>query len=89
MSLGLKQPSMYELRTRVLKAEVQGIDAIKGTHVKAREQIECTLMSDGWSDQKNKNLINFPLNSPEETFFYKSIDASDEHKTRECTCFRN
>ena len=56
MSLVLKQPSMYELRTRVLKAEVQGIDAIKGTRMKAWEQFGCTLMSDGWSDQKNKKL---------------------------------
>ena len=47
---------MYELRTRVLKAEVRGIDAIKGTYMKVWEQFECTLMSDGWSEQKLDQL---------------------------------
>jgi len=74
---------MYELRTRILKAEVQGIDAIKATHMKAWKQFRCTLILDGWSDQKNKSLINFLVNNAEGTFFYKSIDASDEHKTGE------
>jgi len=27
-------------------------------------------------DRKGKSLINFLVNSPEETFFYKSIDVS-------------
>ena len=81
--MGLKQPSMYELRTRVLKTKEQSTDAIKATHMKVWYQFGCTSMSDGWSDQKNRSLINFLVNSPEETFFYKSIVASDEHKTGE------
>ena len=32
---------------------------------------------------QNRSLINFLVNSPERTFFFKSIDASDEHKTGE------
>ena len=63
---GLKQPSTYETRTCVLKAEVEGIDAIKATLMKACEQYGCTLMS----DRKSRSLINFLLNSPEGAFFY-------------------
>jgi len=39
------------------------------------------MTSDGWTDRKSKSLINFLVNSLEETFFYKSIDASESIKT--------
>jgi len=45
------------------------------------KQYECTVMSDGWTDRKSNSLINFLVNSPERTFFYKSIDASESIKT--------
>jgi len=32
-------------------------------------------------DRKSRNLINFLVNSPERTFFYKSIDASESIKS--------
>ena len=31
--IGLKQPSSYEISTRVLKAEVEDVDKIKATHM--------------------------------------------------------
>jgi len=31
--IGLKQPSLYEIRTQVIKAEVEDIDKIKATHM--------------------------------------------------------
>lgn len=37
----------------------------------------CTLMSDGWSDKKNKRLTDFLANSPSGTIFLKSIDTSN------------
>ena len=43
----LKQPSPYELRTRVLKAELEDIDKIKATHMAAWKEYGCTVMSDG------------------------------------------
>ena len=47
----------------------------------AWKQYECTVMPDGWTDRKSKSLINFLVNSPEGTFFYKSIDVSESIKT--------
>ncbi|XP_039144882.1 uncharacterized protein LOC120282190 [Dioscorea cayenensis subsp. rotundata] len=41
------------------------------------KKIGCTLMSDGWSDRKNRSLINFLVNSPSGTVFLKSVDTSD------------
>ncbi|XP_050889717.1 uncharacterized protein LOC127095008 [Lathyrus oleraceus] len=38
-------------------------------------------MTDGWTDQKRRTIINFLVNSPMGTFFLKSIDASSISKT--------
>ena len=38
-------------------------------------------MSDGWTDRKNRTLINFMVNSTTGTMFVKSIDASAYMKT--------
>jgi hypothetical protein len=35
-------------------------------------------MSDGWFDRKGCHLINFLVNSLEDTYFLESIDASNE-----------
>lgn len=37
-------------------------------------------MSDGWTDEKSRVLINFLVNSPAGTWFLKSIDASGSIK---------
>ena len=41
------------------------------------KKIGCTLMSDGWSDKKNKSLTNFLVNNPSGIVFLKSVDTSN------------
>ena len=36
----------------------------------------CTIMSDGWIDQRGRTIINFVVACPKGTMFLKSIDAS-------------
>jgi len=40
----------------------------------------CTIMSDGWTDQRNRTIIIFLIFCPQRTMFLKSIDASDKVK---------
>lgn len=80
---GFKPPSMHELRTWILKAEVDDINLIYEEHRKAWQKYGCTIMSDGWTDGKSRSLINFLVNSPSGTFFLKSIDASASIKNGE------
>ena len=75
--LGFKSPSMHELRTWILKEEVHDVSIMMEEHKKAWKQYECSIMSDGWTYGNNKCLINFLVNSPSNTWFLKSIDASD------------
>ena len=43
-------------------------------------QTGCTVMSDGWTDQKGRTLINFLVSCPKGTMFIKSVDASHQIK---------
>ena len=40
-------------------------------------KVGCTIMDDGWIDNRQKTFINFLLYYPEEISFVKSVDASD------------
>ncbi|RVX09356.1 hypothetical protein CK203_015304 [Vitis vinifera] len=81
--LEFKPPSMHELRTWILKEEVNDLSIIMEDHKKAWKQYGCSIMSDGWTDGKSRCLINFLVNSPAGTWFMKSIDASDTIKNGE------
>ena len=80
---GFKPPSMHELRTWILKEEVNDLSIIMEDHKRAWKQYGCSIMSDGWTDGKSRCLINFLVNSPAGTWFMKSIDASDTIKNGE------
>ena len=47
-------------------------------HERAWKHYGCTLMSDGWSDRRGRDLINFLVNNLEGTYFLESVDASSE-----------
>ena len=40
-------------------------------------KVGCTIMSDGWTDNRQRTLINFMVYCPQGISFVKSIDASD------------
>ncbi|WOH04149.1 hypothetical protein DCAR_0623557 [Daucus carota subsp. sativus] len=75
---GLKPPSYHELRVPLLEKAKKETDKLRERHEKAWRQYGCTLMSDRWSDKRGRHLINFLVNSPEGTFFLKSVDVSSE-----------
>ncbi|KAH6800931.1 hypothetical protein C2S52_001395 [Perilla frutescens var. hirtella] len=74
---GIKAPTMYELRTWILNEEekttVAFVDDIKATWKKTN----ISLLSDGWSDMRNRSLINFLINNQYGTVFLKTVDTSD------------
>ncbi|XP_050387733.1 uncharacterized protein LOC126804020 [Argentina anserina] len=78
--VGFKPPSMHELKTWILREEVEDIDKYLLEHKKAWEKYGCSIMSDGWTDGNGRVLLNFLVNSPAGTFFLKSIDASGSVK---------
>ncbi|XP_031739008.1 uncharacterized protein LOC116402801 [Cucumis sativus] len=73
---GLKPPSYHELRVPCLKKELEATNELMSNHKVEWAKVGCTVMADGWTDRRNRTLINFLVNSPKGTMFIESIDAS-------------
>ena len=47
------------------------------------KQFGCTILSDGWTDGRNRTIINFLVSCKDQVVFLKSLDASNKIKTVE------
>ena len=83
---GFKPPTPYEVSGPLLDAEVRNIHQLVEEQRKVWEQKGCTIISDGWTDSRNKTLINFLVASGGQLVFLKSDDASDQVKNVENLC---
>jgi hypothetical protein len=83
---GYKAPTYEELRGPILQNEkldcASRLEELKGSW----EITGCTVMSDGWTDQKGRTLLNFLVNCPKGTMFVKSVDASAHVKDASLLC---
>ncbi|WOL05339.1 hypothetical protein Cni_G14067 [Canna indica] len=75
---GYKPPTYHELRVPLLKKAKEQIEDLKRKHEEVWERDGCTLMSDGWTDRRGRQLINFLVNSSQGTIFLGSVDASSQ-----------
>ena len=83
---GFKAPTSESLRTDLLLESVDDVMLILAEFRSSWAETGCTIMSDGWTDQKNRTLINFLVSCPAGTMFLKSVDASDKVKTAQLIC---
>jgi Protein of unknown function (DUF 659) len=81
--IGLKFPTYYEARVTFFKMEVNDMHAILEKYKIEWAKTGCTLMSDGWTDGKNRSITNFLVNSPMGNVFLKSVDSSGDFKDAE------
>ncbi|CAN1318883.1 hypothetical protein LINPERPRIM_LOCUS30992 [Linum perenne] len=81
MGAGYTGPSYHAIRTTLLDdiyAECKlTVDSMR-IHWK---NFGCTIMADGWTDNRQRSLINFLIYSPKGISFVKSVDASGFPKT--------
>ncbi|KAL5145418.1 hypothetical protein HKD37_06G015463 [Glycine soja] len=77
----LKPPSYHELRVPLLKKELEYTKGLLTGHEEEQIKYGCSIMSDGWTDRKNRTLINFLVNCSLGTQFVRSVDASEYMKT--------
>ncbi|XP_022156081.1 uncharacterized protein LOC111023053 [Momordica charantia] len=80
---GLIPHSYHEARVTYLKKEVQYTKNLMGDHEVEWKRNGCSLMSDGWTDKRDRTLINFLVHSSVGTLFMEFIDASSCIKTGE------
>jgi Protein of unknown function (DUF 659)/BED zinc finger len=83
---GYKIPSYHDFRGRILQNQkrdcTQRLEDFRASWAKTG----CTVMSDGWTDQKGRSLLNFLVSCPQGTMFMKSVDASHQIKDAKTLC---
>jgi len=77
----LPAPSYHEIRVPLLNKEVEYTEKLLQDHKLQWSKHGCSIMSDAWTDRKQRCLINFLVSSPAGTMFFKSIDGSNFVKT--------
>ncbi|XP_012857689.1 PREDICTED: uncharacterized protein LOC105976966 [Erythranthe guttata] len=86
MGLGYKHPSFHALRVNLLSDAKMHVKLIIDSMRKTWEDTGCTIMADGWTDIRQRSLINFLVYCPKGISFVKSVDASDISSTAEELC---
>ena len=73
---GYKGPSYNALRGKDLDEMLQYVKAQLESIKSSWKFTGCTILSDGWRDQRGRTIINFVIACPKGTMFLKFIDAS-------------
>ncbi|RVW58026.1 hypothetical protein CK203_114209 [Vitis vinifera] len=81
--VGMKGPTFHEVRVTNLKKESALTKDLMKDHMVEWGKNGCSIMSDGWTDRKERTLVNFLVNCSKGTMFMQSIDASSMIKTGE------
>ena len=74
---GYKGPTYYQLRVNLLKHAKKEVQLLVDSYREAWAKVGCTIMGDGWTDNRQRTLINFMVYCPQGISFVKSINASD------------
>eukprot|EP00253_Pinus_taeda_P006025 PITA_06025 len=82
----LVTPTFADLRGPLLQDENTDCIARFAEFRASWEHTGCTVMSDGWTDQKGRTLLNFLVSCLKGTMFMKSVDASAHIKDARTLC---
>ncbi|XP_059066890.1 uncharacterized protein LOC131858042 [Cryptomeria japonica] len=83
---GFKAPTDAELSGPLLLQMVEDMKVELEDHRQSWSQKGCTIMTDGWTDRRNRTLLNFLVSCRGSTMFLKSIDASSHVKNATYLC---
>ncbi|CAN6971348.1 unnamed protein product [Brassica rapa subsp. trilocularis] len=78
---GVTPPSQYQLREPLLKEEVERINGLLKPQEEELKKNGCTIMTDAWTYQKRRSIMNLCINSKGGTMFRSSKDCPDEAHT--------
>jgi hypothetical protein len=78
---GYKGTNLHAIRGYYLAKAVDEMKIYIESYREIWKKTGCTLMADGWTNQKRRTLINFLVYCPKGTIFLKTVDVSDVSKT--------
>ncbi|XXG77329.1 hypothetical protein AAC387_Pa08g1502 [Persea americana] len=71
-----KMPSYHDLRGKILGKIVLEVNAFMEHYKSCWSETGCSIMADGWTDERQRTLINFLVYCPKGVMFLKSVDTS-------------
>jgi hypothetical protein len=80
---GAKKPYQHELREKLLHEEVEDTKKIVKDQAEEWKRTGCSLMTDAWTDQKRRSIMNLCINCCIGTSFVQSKEVSAESHTGE------
>ncbi|XP_025627817.1 uncharacterized protein [Arachis hypogaea] len=83
---GYKGPSYDSLRVNLLADLKRECQMVVDSYRSAWKETGCTLIADGWTDQRQRTLINFLVYCLKGLCFVKSVDASSMVKNASSLC---
>ncbi|RWR88570.1 hypothetical protein CKAN_01759400 [Cinnamomum micranthum f. kanehirae] len=69
-------PSYHDLRGKILGKIALEVNAFMEHYKSCWSETGCSVMADGWTDERQRTLINFLVYCPKGVMFLKSVDAS-------------
>ncbi|XP_031251847.1 uncharacterized protein LOC116109762 [Pistacia vera] len=83
IGLGYKHPNYHASRVNLLRKAKKEVQLLVDSYKKIWENVGCTLMADGWTDNSHRSLIDFMVYCPKGVCFVKLVDASNVVKDAE------
>ncbi len=75
-----KLPSLVSLRTTLLDKEKVSVETELKSFMASARSSKATITSDGWSDTRNRPLLNLLMVTPKGEKFLESVDTSGDTK---------
>ena len=69
-------PSYHDLRGKILGKIVLEVNTFMEHYKSCWSETGCSVMADGWIDERQRTLINFLVYCPKGVLFLKSVDTS-------------
>ncbi|XP_057831660.2 uncharacterized protein LOC131042327 [Cryptomeria japonica] len=83
---GFKAPTGHDFSGPLLEKAVQNTQGVVDDQKRYWKRKGCSILFDGWTDGRNRTLLNFLVASNGAMVFIKSVDASNEIKNAETLC---
>ena len=80
---GGQKPNQHELREKLLYEEVEDTKKLLKLQEQEWAKNGCSIMTDAWTDQKRRSIMNMCVNCSIGTTFLESKEASAESHTGE------
>ncbi|RVW45809.1 hypothetical protein CK203_086263 [Vitis vinifera] len=77
IGLGYKGPNYHQLRVNLLKDAKKEVQLLVNSYRAIWAKVGCTIMGDGWTDNRQRTLINFLVYCYEGISFVKYVDVSN------------